>query len=82
MALIGDRPAPRSATVRCLTAVDVLSFTRGEFRALLAGYPPFRTQIEEDIRTRRLSTDGNGDAGQHGTAEPLEVTTTPSGAAL
>lgn len=39
--------APRTATVRCLTAVDVLKFNRQNFVTMFGGYKAFRSQIQE-----------------------------------
>ncbi len=41
------RNAPRTATVRCLTAVDVLKFSRQNFLSMFGGYKAFRSQIQE-----------------------------------
>lgn len=42
--------APRTATVRCLTAVDVLKFGRRNFLSMFGGYRAFRGQIQETMR--------------------------------
>ncbi len=39
--------SPRTATVRCLTAVDVLKFSRQNFLSMFGGYKAFRSQIQE-----------------------------------
>ena len=39
--------APRTATVRCLTAVDVLKFSSENFLSMFGGYRAFRSQIQE-----------------------------------
>jgi NADH:quinone reductase (non-electrogenic) len=41
--------APRTATVRCLTAVDVLKFSRQNFLSMFGGYKAFRSQIQETM---------------------------------
>ncbi len=46
------RDTPRTASVRCLTAVDVISFTREDFRSLVASHTVFRTQVERDLQDR------------------------------
>jgi len=46
-ALLND--APRNATVRALTAVDVLSVSRGDFKKLVASYGAVREQVERDV---------------------------------
>ncbi len=46
-ALLTD--APRNATVRALTAVDVLTFRRGDFQKLVASYGVLREQMERDL---------------------------------
>lgn len=43
------RNAPRTATVRCLTAVDVLKFGRQNFLSMFGGYKAFRSQVEETM---------------------------------
>jgi NADH dehydrogenase len=43
------RDSLRTATVRCLTPVDVVSFTRRDFQTLLASSRQFRAQIESDV---------------------------------
>jgi NADH dehydrogenase len=40
---------PRMATVRCLTPVDVVTFTRRDFQTLVGSYPAFRRKLEQDI---------------------------------
>jgi len=50
IALIED--TPRTATVRCLTAVDVLCFSRDDFQALMSSYTPMREVINESMRKR------------------------------
>jgi NADH dehydrogenase len=49
VALLKD--TPRTATVRCLTAVDVLSFGRADFRRLVGSYGVLRDQMERDLRS-------------------------------
>jgi NADH dehydrogenase len=46
-ALLND--APRNATVRALTAVDVLTFRRSDFQKLVASYGVMREQMERDL---------------------------------
>ena len=41
--------APRSATVRSLTAVDVLRFSRQNFLSMFRGYKAFRSQVQETM---------------------------------
>jgi NADH:ubiquinone reductase (H+-translocating) len=41
--------APRTATVRCLTAVDVLKFGRQNFLSMFGGYNAFRSQIQDTM---------------------------------
>jgi NADH dehydrogenase len=53
------RDTPRTATVRCLTAVNVISFTRGDFRSLVASHKVFRTQVECDLRERTSAPEGS-----------------------
>jgi CRP-like cAMP-binding protein len=45
--------APRTATVRCLTAVDVLKFGRQNFLSMFGGYKAFRSQIKEEMNKYR-----------------------------
>jgi NADH:ubiquinone reductase (H+-translocating) len=45
--------APRSATVRSLTAVDVLKFSRQNFLSMFRGYKAFRSQVQEVMHTYR-----------------------------
>jgi NADH dehydrogenase len=44
------RNAARTATVRCLTAVDVLKFSRQNFVTMFGGYKAFRSQIQEAMQ--------------------------------
>jgi NADH dehydrogenase len=46
-ALLTDQP--RNATVRCLTAVDVLAFRRADFKKLVASYGFLREQMQRDM---------------------------------
>ncbi|MFQ5799578.1 MAG: cyclic nucleotide-binding domain-containing protein, partial [Bacteroidota bacterium] len=48
--------APRSATVRTVTAVDALTIDRGAFNSLLAGFAPLR-KIFEQMSQERLERD-------------------------
>jgi len=41
--------APRTATVRCLTAVDVLKFSSQNFLSMFGGYKAFRSQVQESL---------------------------------
>ena len=50
IALVSEQP--RSATVRCLTGVDVLAVDRDAFQALFANLPPLRGFFEQLIATR------------------------------
>jgi CRP-like cAMP-binding protein len=52
-ALLND--APRNATVRALTAVDVLSVSRGDFKKLVASYGAVREQVERDVAKHAAS---------------------------
>jgi NADH dehydrogenase len=40
---------PRTATVRSLTAVDVLKFSRQSFLSMFRGYKAFRSQVQETM---------------------------------
>ena len=44
------RNTPRTATVRCLTPVDVISFSREDFRALVGSSETFRALFEGQVR--------------------------------
>ncbi len=44
--------APRNATVRCVTAMDVLSIEKGEFTSLIAHLDVLRSQFQHTARTR------------------------------
>jgi NADH dehydrogenase len=46
-ALVND--APRNATVRALTAVDVLTVSRNDFKRLMASYGAMREQVQRDL---------------------------------
>jgi NADH dehydrogenase len=50
IALVGDRP--RTATVRSVTAVDVLALDREAFQVLFASLPPLRGFFERLIESR------------------------------
>ena len=41
---------PRTATVRCLTAVDVLKIGPQNFLSLFASYKAFRSQVQDTMR--------------------------------
>ena len=41
--------APRNATVRCLTPVDLLSFRRSDFQKLVSSYGAMRDQMQRDL---------------------------------
>jgi len=43
---------PRMATVRCMTAVDVVTFTQQDFQMLVGSYTAFRRNLERDIEDR------------------------------
>jgi NADH:quinone reductase (non-electrogenic) len=43
--------APRSATVRSLTAVDVLKFSRQNFLSMFQGYKAFRSHVQEAMQS-------------------------------
>jgi len=51
IALVSDRP--RSATVRAVSATNVLAVDREAFQALFATLPPLRGFFESLIETRR-----------------------------
>jgi NADH:quinone reductase (non-electrogenic) len=48
IALLKD--TPRTATVRCLTPVDVITFSRNDFKSLVGSYAALRTQVESDVQ--------------------------------
>jgi CRP-like cAMP-binding protein len=50
IALVGDRP--RTATVRSLTAVNVLAVDREAFQSLFSSLPPLRGFFEQLIESR------------------------------
>lgn len=52
-ALLTD--APRNATVRALTAVDVLTFRRTDFQKLVASYGVLREQMERDLERHTVA---------------------------
>ncbi|MSR48086.1 MAG: cyclic nucleotide-binding domain-containing protein [Planctomycetes bacterium] len=58
-ALLTD--SPRNATVRALTAVDVLTFKRADFQKLVASYGVLRQQMERDL-ARNASASPGADA--------------------
>jgi CRP-like cAMP-binding protein len=65
MALLGN--APRMATVRTLTGVDVLTVERAAFGALLAHLPPLRKIFEQVVQERREMAKGRlGTSGEEG----------------
>jgi NADH dehydrogenase len=43
--------APRSATVRSLTGVDVLKFSRQNFLSMFQGYKAFRSHVQEAMQS-------------------------------
>jgi len=47
LALLHD--APRSASVRCLTPVDVLTFNRPDFLSLFGSYRAIRSDVDEEV---------------------------------
>lgn len=58
MALISD--APRTATVRALTPVDVVGMGGSDFTALYAYLPGLRQRVEATMRVRAARTSGGG----------------------
>ncbi len=40
---------PRTATVRCLTSVDVVMFNRSDFHALMGSYGIFRAHMDREV---------------------------------
>ena len=50
MALLNE--TTRSATVRCLEAMDVLSLPKGDFTALTSNLPDLRRSFEGVMRAR------------------------------
>lgn len=48
VALLKD--TPRTATVRCLTPVDVIAFSRKEFRSMVGSYDSLRRLLEQKLR--------------------------------
>ncbi len=57
------KSVPRTATVRCLTPVNVLMFSRDDFRALLGTYDVFRAHMSWEAL--RLSQKGRGSRLKH-----------------
>lgn len=55
-ALLGG--APRNATVRALTPLDVLTLPRSDFQALLGSLPDLRASVE-DVAARRTAQDAD-----------------------
>lgn len=55
IALLKD--VPRTATVRCLTPVDVITFTRNDFKMLVGSYESFRSKITDDMTARDTNPD-------------------------
>jgi NADH dehydrogenase len=53
-ALLHD--APRNATVRALTAVDVLTVSRGDFKKLVSSYGAVREQVQRDVAKHAAGT--------------------------
>ena len=62
------RDSPRSATVRCLTPVDVVTLGRQDFRTLVGSYDVVRAQMERDIKERS----GGGPENRIGQATDLK----------
>lgn len=54
MALVSD--APRTATVRAITAVEVLTMAQKDFTSLYSYLPAFFNTVEETIQQRRDTT--------------------------
>lgn len=50
IALLND--TLRTASVRCLTPVDVISFARSDFQALVGSYDILRTKVSDDLARR------------------------------
>ena len=44
------QPVKRTATVRCLTPVDVLTFTRQDFRMLVGNYSLLKSHMQDNLR--------------------------------
>ena len=49
------KKTPRTATVRCLTAVEVVTFSRRDFETLVNSYGVLRKQVTEDMTARTES---------------------------
>lgn len=56
IALLKD--TPRTATVQCLTPVDVLIFARNDFRALVGSYDFMRSKMSDDVASRTADATG------------------------
>ncbi len=50
MALMNQKT--RNATIRCVTAMDVLVLRKGDFRALVSNLPDFRASFENAVKQR------------------------------
>lgn len=57
MALISD--APRTATVRAITPLEVITIARKDFLSLYTYLPSFLMSVEKIIQQRRHTTDSN-----------------------
>ncbi len=55
--------APRSASVRCKTPVDLLKISRDDFKALSGSYTSLRDQLENKVsEIRQTNSDSNDDS--------------------
>ena len=61
------KDAPRAATVKCLTAVDVIMFNRKDFLTLVGSYNLFRHHMDNETKAV-----GMLNKGKPLTPEPIE----------
>jgi len=52
------KQVPRTATVQCLTPVDVMTMTRTDFVRLLSTYGAMRKLVEDDMAVLAVSDKG------------------------